>query len=1499
MKIKLPTALRAAVLSAMAVTVCTAYALPYDPNATTDPIQSIVSGLLVGDNTGATFSPSLGNLTVTGDMVAGAGDRNGISGGDGTIELNNATVHVGGNIYAGASGINSFSGYVTNANGGNGTISFQNSDLSVAGAVRLGWLSGKTGAMSLNGSTATVGGQIVLGYYNKQGSDSLGTRGQLTLENGASMTAMREVFVASGSLNLSGKNTSIRGLSNLEIVGKAASGVTLADFADAHFNSILIGSHGESATLTLTGEATLTAGNNLQLSAGSIQVTSSKLVVNGDAWLGNQLPGASSTIDSNMSLSGAKASFTSNTLSIWSDAEISIDQSAGLVTSTLQSSGTISLQGSGTMKVDSFNLLEGSSTSIDNGTLAAGSTQVFGKSVLTILNTGKDDISLGNTLIDGGYLLLQGENSAAGMDHLDVTNGTIESALSLHIENAVVDRGSAINVTSQGNVEIAHNLELHGSASIAGALQTTSLLLDGTSRISVTGAGKLTAHDTAITNKVVLDNTGLNKGTLGGISFADNAVLELGNGNTAGSIQTGKNNTVTVTGSGNSLGNVTIGSDSNFSERGTNEAASLVNNGTSDIAGALTVTGSTLTLGTGSLTTVSGSLTATQVTWDPTNAQVTLLVNANTQSGSTMLTVGSGLTGGDLNVAVDMNKGISGLSGKSVSFAANGSDLVEFTKTDDNFKILADGTTEQVNDQGNHIAIRHTIGSSTTYYGYTVNSGTITADGWKGTGITFDSGYSNSFEGKKDETGSKIIIETVQTGTTTVTDSSGTHYAKVDLTGEGHEGSTIICQDITLNGDTGNPLTVGSQVVKLDDQNSDNKPIIIATGTKTWEVTDETTVQGAGKDSSLIGGLQGSITDNNGDTIQTDKIGSLNIASGKTLTVESTSVTIDHTLSMGEGATIAAKDSSIVIGGEQLVLDKDVAFEVPKYDADGKLVKDSAGNPVMETVNLSTELEQHAINNISLNLEDSTFKVEQFEVYDNKQSATVNTSNGVVFNNATVITKQTEGNTMELGSSTAQMVFNNSTIAGTGTLTNVVMNGGTLQIGNSPGMRSIDGGNYNGVSLNFMIDPTQTLSGTLNTDSDKTLSQLNVIGSSSLTNVVLNIYMQSQNGLGDYVTIPNTSREYIDTFTEGTSFQLITGVENLEAGNLTIGSLPTLQDGLVWDTSSLFTDGTIKVGKGTYSDPARIANTLVSAGETVSGFGQMTRSHIYDVRLNGTNVWVNGLGTFLNHSSHNGRTGFEYNAGGYALGADTIVDNKAVVGVAIGQSFGKQTPKAGSRFYDAGKIDMNSVMVGLYGGTSFNMKSPSDSMKLDAYASYGRFDNDSTHHSLMGNNAATASWKENAYALGATLTRVHEVRENLYFSPFASLDYTYADLDSVNESSPNGNIHYESTAYQNLSLSLGTGLTRVYHLHGGQELSPYVSVAYVGDLIRKDAKVTSRNATGSLSERSVSPGRNAFQVNVGSGWKVSQQWGVRVGYTAEFRSGATDQGVNVGVSYAF
>ncbi len=617
-------------------------------------------------------------------------------------------------------------------------------------------------------------------------------------------------------------------------------------------------------------------------------------------------------------------------------------------------------------------------------------------------------------------------------------------------------------------------------------------------------------------------------------------------------------------------------------------------------------------------------------------------------------------------------------------------------------------------------------------------------------------------------------------------------------------------------------------------------------------------------------------------------------SSNTSITIQDVTMHAEQALTMDEGTTLELIDSTVTIGGgtvEGGSSDLEVTYTLD----DGSTVSLSGGSLQLSEIEGATIKVTASDGDSSITFSNVTY------VDDAGESQSVSSTN--IKDSAVVLSSSEDGTAVLAGADGHTVNIIDSTVGGTGTLTNVALTTETTGTAVSVGF---DASDANNTSLG-----TLTVTGASTIDSGSTLT-----------------FYYNTGDLTDYTTIDLTgvtdsfSSEAISISLTGVTYDSSTGTYTIDestAGSLTEGSFTLgtagyavtlseetealLADGYTWSYNSSTGVLSVVVLTTYQADAQRVANTMVSAAETVRTFGRSAaRPHVYSARLDGVNLWVDGMGEFMDHSSHNGRTGFEYNAGGYAVGCDTTLsDGKTVLGIAFGQMFGENKPKQGNGYFTPGKIDQDTVMFGIYGGRPFGTKSETDSVHVDFYATYGMVDCDSTRRALSNGAAATADWDEDAYGVGVAVTWVHELRDNTYLAPFVALDYSYCDIDSFTESGPQP-ISYSDSAYQNLSLSVGVGLSRVYGLQNGQKLAPYASVAYVGDVVRRDGKVTASlasNGTVVDVDKSVSPGRSAFQVNVGMGWKITDHWSARAGYTAEFRSGATDQSVVVGANYAF
>ncbi len=472
------------------------------------------------------------------------------------------------------------------------------------------------------------------------------------------------------------------------------------------------------------------------------------------------------------------------------------------------------------------------------------------------------------------------------------------------------------------------------------------------------------------------------------------------------------------------------------------------------------------------------------------------------------------------------------------------------------------------------------------------------------------------------------------------------------------------------------------------------------------------------------------------------------------------------------------------------------------------------------------------------------------------------------------------------------LAMENVSIHGTGTVRNVSMKNSSLTAGHSPGQLTLAYLEGHDMRLQVSILGANVQSGALNGDTTGETGAISqfVVGE--------NVHIEG----GLFSVVWQGSDAERARLTEGTAFQFFDFSGGTITGSLTVdeSTLPELADsGLTWDFSQLMTTGIARIVGLQYADPSRMANTLVSAADVIAGFGNMLYGHAREGTPKNSNFWVSGLGDFSNLASRGGRTGYTYNGGGYAVGYNYVNACGSTLGIAFGQEFGRHEPKLGTSQYAPGRIDQDTLLFGLYGHGVLG-KSRGRTIALDAYAAYGRVDNHSRKGSLASGESATAKWNDDVFAAGLMASCEYRVCTATVLRPFIALEFVHVSMDSFQEGDGSRSASYSDGKYANFSGSAGLQVYRPYELRNGMALTPSLSVAYVGDMVRHDGRVTATDRQGrSWRGRSVSPGRNGFQGTAALDWRISARWGMRAAYMIEARSGSLDQDVSLGVNYTF
>ena len=681
---------------------------------------------------------------------------------------------------------------------------------------------------------------------------------------------------------------------------------------------------------------------------------------------------------------------------------------------------------------------------------------------------------------------------------------------------------------------------------------------------------------------------------------------------------------------------------------------------------------------------------------------------------------------------------------------------------------------------------------------------------------------------------------------------------------------------------------------------------------------------------------------NNSETKKTQTIDLVQVGSNASVTLTNLNMHSTHTLEVKKGATITFDGVNMKVGGSLDTAIKTETVQVEVKDENGDALKDSKGNIITKEVTVENKNAAHLdTGSVIGDTETDPDKATETKVIIKGGSEVAfekvySADDKVELGTTTITGAKTEvvmdGEDTTLGMDSVvkekddqgkdkekhgqKIVFSNgSHLKGNGNLKNIHIDKDSyFTVGSSPGKFSASELTVDGKTSFYIITDsndwldyakTNTLSSDKRQDGAApgnwgAISQLEVKGSVTLNGQVTFIYQHFDDAAGEFVTEDTaTAREKMKKyFKEGSSIKFVT----YNGGSLTLGenfsvdlaSLPELEDGLFWDVNSLFTENTVYVMAEILEEPSRIANTLVSAGETVLNFGRLAEAQASLREAGTTRTWGSAIAMFDSIDSGSTTNGYDYSNWGAAVGIDHAFTKNTVVGVAFGCTWGENEAKEDNGYYSAGSIDQDAKMIGIYGVHKFQTKGLLNDVKLSAFAAYGMFENDSTRNGLNSGNTAKAEWDSDAWVLSASLSRDITTDSGVVFTPYVGVEYTTAGMDDFSEQGKSYSADYSADEdYSNLSVKVGVSVSKTYG-----SITPYANVAFISDIDRTAGEVT---ATGkrTITGKSALPGRNGFEIGVGATWQLTENLDVNAGYSAEIRDKATEHNARLGVGYTF
>ncbi len=636
---------------------------------------TVASGATLAMNASGTFG-NTNSLTLNGTGITAAGALISTTG---TSTMTNPITLAGNTTFGGASGL-TLNGVIND--GGNG---FGITKLG-AGTLTLGGSNTFTGATNVNVGTMTLSNANALGSGATQSSDITVTAtnaalnlnfATATLGNTNTITLNGTGVGAAGALTAS---TSTETLLNAIVLG---SNTTIGGANNMNLNGI-ISDGGSGFSLTKTGNGIITlSGNNtfsggVTINTGTLSIlnsgalgTAGAIAINNAAILRMNLSGNTLGNSGNITMSGTAALTSTAGAGITDTLNNLITLNGTHTFTSTTATAQLTLNGNITNSATALTITGSGNTLISSsiGGGAGGITK-SGTGTLTLSNA---NTYTGNTTISAGTLRATNANALGTVGTISIATA---STLSLNLSGAALANANTITMTGTASIvnnvattltDILNNaitLTAAGTPTITSTTAGATLQLNGnitnnTAALTINGAG-----DTILVGVLGPSSGSLTKAGAGTLSL--NSVNTYTGATTisAGSIKLNINNAI-----GASAVNLSV------------SGANLNLNGFNDTIGSLAgVAGTTVTLGSGTLTT-GGNNTSTTLTGVmsgsgnlvKTGTGTMTLAGANTFLGTTTINTGtlSVSNANGLGSGATQSSSITVTPGATLNFAFN------------------------------------------------------------------------------------------------------------------------------------------------------------------------------------------------------------------------------------------------------------------------------------------------------------------------------------------------------------------------------------------------------------------------------------------------------------------------------------------------------------------------------------------------------------------------------------------------------------------------------------------------------------------------------------------------------------------------------------------------------------------------------------------------------------------------------------------------------------
>ncbi len=307
-----------------------------------------------------------------------------------------------------------------------------------------------------------------------------------------------------------------------------------------------------------------------------------------------------------------------------------------------------------------------------------------------------------------------------------------------------------------------------------------------------------------------------------------------------------------------------------------------------------------------------------------------------------------------------------------------------------------------------------------------------------------------------------------------------------------------------------------------------------------------------------------------------------------------------------------------------------------------------------------------------------------------------------------------------------------------------------------------------------------------------------------------------------------------------------------------------------------------------------VANALHSSVSAVLGIGAAALNQLHYRPVTDSRFWVQGLGDFVRAGGHGAAPGYHYNGGGYAVGYDHAVAERLVLGAAFGQQFGVNKTRV-----EETRVRQHATMGTLYGRYSYDCPRGCITRVVDGYASYGSVRN--RGRSVLLGERATGRWDDDVFNLGFRFgwQVPLNAQKSWTLTPFIGLEYSYGSQGDAHLVSENYERRYHDGSMQVWSIPVGATLQGRYAVSGTRYLLPELTLAYVGDVARRDPRVKAAVLGEETVYEGTEPGRHALRLQVGTRYTLTENITTGLFYSLDYRARDCEQSVDASISVSF